>query len=285
MNTVDLTLKDLEEIISETFNLLTENSLQVKVVSPKEKYVTFVDDSASNLLNTTLQDSPTVDEVMFGNIKLATYSMFKRIGNKRGDGNPALYALKGENNWSMTNTEEFWNRFDEIIDKFLETHSKFDTIIQLPSTNPLNTKILTHLSKKIPSVNVIDKLLHKLTTDEVMSKCDTEGSYFAKYWQGRYQEGFDKLNGYLEKMDEKNNGIFSYHMIDDQELRKTVINTMKVLPEDAFLYVPQINGKDIILLDDSITHGQSIKSACSALLSCYTPKSISVFTMFSKLYN
>lgn len=281
--------KNINQIIKEAIDrFIKENvegeSLQTKVVSPTERYVTYVDDDKDDLLNTTLDNNPTIDEIDINGIKVTTYSMFKRIGNKKGDGNPALYALKNEKNWSMTNLDEFWKRFEEITQKFVETHDNFSTIVQIPSTNPLNDRIIQCLSEKCPSIQVLSKVIHKLTTDEVLAQCDKEGSFFAEYWVNDYETAYDRLNAYLSVMDEKNEGMFTYHLIDDQKMRQSIINTMKIIPEDFPLYCSNINDKDIILIDDSITHGQSIKSACNALLNCYNPKSISIFTMFSRLY-
>ena len=42
--------------------------------------------------------------------------------------------------------------------------------------------------------------------------------------------------------------------------------------------------KNILLIDDSITLGQSIRNAIFAITQAYVPKSISILTMFSKLY-
>ena len=49
-------------------------------------------------------------------------------------------------------------------------------------------------------------------------------------------------------------------------------------------YCNEINGKDILLLDDSIAAGQTVESAINALKTCYEPKSISLITIFSKKY-
>ena len=65
-----------------------------------------------------------------------------------------------------------------------------------------------------------------------------------------------------------------------------VVDTMKTLPESYSIYKNEINNKNVLLLDldDSITLGQSVNSAVNALESCYIPQSISLLTMFSKLY-
>ena len=44
-----------------------------------------------------------------------------------------------------------------------------------------------------------------------------------------------------------------------------------------------INGQDILIIDDTISRGQSIKEACQIMLESYAPKSITVLTLLSKL--
>ena len=48
------------------------------------------------------------------------------------------------------------------------------------------------------------------------------------------------------------------------------------------LYYKDINGKDILLIDDTLTFGQSIVESVNLILDAYTPKSITVLTMFSR---
>ena len=46
-------------------------------------------------------------------------------------------------------------------------------------------------------------------------------------------------------------------------------------------YAKEIYQHNILLLDDSISRGQTIKNACD-ILNSFQPKSITVLTMFSK---
>lgn len=84
----------------------------------------------------------------FNNITV--WSIFKRFGNRTTyDGNPLIYALKGENGWKFlnkANKELFFEQVEMIIKKFL-TMNKPDTIIVLPSSNPLNNKLAEMIVK------------------------------------------------------------------------------------------------------------------------------------------
>ena len=216
----------------------------------------------------------------------AYYSMFKRVNNILGDANPALHGLKDEYGWKITNPEDFWNRFDELLSSFFAEHQT-DVIVVLPSNHDVNMEIAKHIKKVSPNTKIISDVIGKLTTLEVFRMADAENSYFKRYWKKKgenMESAFKRLDYYLNIMDKKHNGYFSYHDIDDIQMRQSLINTMEALPESYTLYNNEINNKNVLLLDDSITFGQSVGSAVNALELCYLPKSINLLTMFSRLY-
>jgi hypoxanthine-guanine phosphoribosyltransferase len=52
---------------------------------------------------------------------------------------------------------------------------------------------------------------------------------------------------------------------------------------EAIEYAPFINDKNILVLDDTIASGKTISEACKIIIESFTPKSITVITLFSKL--
>lgn len=276
MKTIHINKNQEKLLIKEALN---EYGIDVSRADGK-KTVTF-NPNHERGLNTSIESNPTETVENINGFDVHIYSIFQRVGNQFGDANPALYALKGENNWEMTNVDEFWERFNIILDKFISTHS-CDTIVIMPSRNKLNRELLNCVSSKLNSSNIVTDLLLKLSPSEVYAELDKPNSYFMKYWgeKGDVDGAFQRVEVFFENMGE----VFSYHSITDQELRKSIVNTLKVNDMNKKLYNKDINDKDILLLDDSITHGQTIKSAINALTTCYTPKSINVITMFSKLY-
>ena len=66
-------------------------------------------------------------------------------------------------------------------------------------------------------------------------------------------------------------------------MRMSIINTLEIDKDYAFLYERYVNGKNVLIVDDSITYGQSIRNAIHAIAQAYVPKSVSVLTMFSRL--
>lgn len=113
--------------------------------------------------------------------------------------------------------------------------------------------------------------------------CATPGSYFYTYWnkKGMYDDMIEYLyETYLYNEDEP----FSTHKFkaDDTELRSTITNTIKVNNDLLEEYKEDINGKHILIIDDTITMCQTFKSAYDAITSVYFPKSITGLTMFSE---
>ena len=86
----------------------------------------------------------------------------------------------------------------------------------------------------------------------------------------------------FEKMNKQRNGNFTYHLLpSNDEYRKYITKTLSCDEYSRGRYANEIYDHNILLLDDSISEGASIKNACDILMS-FQPKSITVLTMFSK---
>ena len=66
-------------------------------------------------------------------------------------------------------------------------------------------------------------------------------------------------------------------------MRNVLLNTLKVSPDRYAKDSKIINGQDILIIDDTISRGQSIKEACRIMMESYAPKSITVLTFSSGL--
>ena len=104
------------------------------------------------------------------------------------------------------------------------------------------------------------------------------------YLSDEWEDYIPTLKRYLDKMDNENNGLFKYHLIDDKDMRMSIINTLEIDKDYAFLYERHVNGKNVLIVDDSITYGQSIRNAIHAIAQAYIPKSVSILTMFSQFW-
>ena len=260
-NIIRITESELKKLIIEA----VKNSLNegIRINRTKEgNFVTF-DDSENGLI-----DGPVVGEITLpqSNLKVTTYSMFKRVGAKNAsDANPLLFALKRKNNWTLTNLDAFWERFGEILTLFLRDHS-LEKIVMLPSTHDVNSIFASKIKELSPDTIIYEGFLTKLSVEEIEESIDEPNSYFRQYWlnkggQAELDAAHEMLQSYLNKMED---GIFSYSSIPSMELRKSIINTLK-LTELGKRYCDEINGKDILLLDDSIAAGQTAESAINAL--------------------
>jgi hypoxanthine-guanine phosphoribosyltransferase len=86
-------------------------------------------------------------------------------------------------------------------------------------------------------------------------------------------------------MKEKHNGMFAKHFVKDPEMRRVLNNTLK-LSNDAYAnFANDINGHDLLIIDDTISQGASIRETINIINETYSPNSVTILTMFSKLYD
>lgn len=271
-----ITETQLVKLISDAVWQILSEGISMNRVG-KDNIVTF-DNSDKGI-----QDGPIKGQLILPNsqIPITTYSMFKRVNNLAGisDGNPLLQ------HWLQNNLEDFWKRFGELLSLFLKDHQN-ERIIMIPSNHSVNNKFKERIEQLAPNTMIYTGVLTKLTVDEIIYMIEDSSSYFRQYWikqNANLNEIYEKTYHYLNRMKEKNNGIFSYSMIPDMSIRKSIVNSLKV-GDVGDIYHSEFNGKDILLLDDSISVGQTAESAINALKTCYQPHSISLITIFSELY-
>ena len=78
---------------------------------------------------------------------------------------------------------------------------------------------------------------------------------------------------------------FQFHKIPDMEMRKCIEHTIKLSDDFYGEQVDAINGKHVLVIDDSLTTEGTIKQACQIIADDFTPASITVLTLFSPLYD
>ena len=215
------------------------------------------------------------------------WSIFKRKKSpvRKGDGNPLLYAFKNERGWDFASPYDeflFKRQITKILTKFRELHEGGTTIL-LPSTHSLNQMVADLYKKTDPSVLLIKGVLHKSSIEQVFDACDSPNSLFCKHYGLESEDKLEELSEYLNGMEDKNNGYFSYHDIPDMEMREVIENSMYMEPDAYAKFGKQINRRNILLIDDSITLGKSLSEAILLLRSTFVPKSITILTLFSPL--
>ena len=235
-------------------------------------------------VDTSIENNPTVSNEYGEGIKV--YSLLQRKGDSPMDGNPLLYAFKGERGWSFRTEDDrtaILEQVDAIAQKFATMYPLGFTVL-IPSGNHLNRMIGDIIKSKGSNVLVVDDVLTKITTEEVMDIVMEKGSPFHMAYRNNMDAALRQLRTYLDEMDKERGGYFTRHFVRDSQMRDILTNTLKLTSDAVARYSKSIDGKDVLLIDDSISRGQTVKEACGILLENYEPKSITVLTLFSKFY-
>ena len=261
----------INQIVNETVTQVIDTIINEGIdFDPQTKTVSYNPSHEENV-DTSIEHNPTKDMSIVQNVDV--WSIFKRKKGLRGDGNPLVYALKGEGGWTFRSESDrmaIEHQFDAIATKFVTMYPIGVTIL-MPSGNELNTHIADIVKSKSQNAEVIEGLICKVTTEEVD---EIVLDFNSKYYE---------LCRYLDLMDKKRNGYFSRHLIKNKQMRDILDLTLK-LSEDKFAeFANKINGQDILIIDDTISRGQTIKEACHIMMESYAPKSITVLTLLSKL--
>lgn len=276
-NIIYLTESELKEIIVDAVKQVINEGIDIQYKNGKD--IVKMTDSHEKMVDTSVANNPTVLTDFIPNITV--WSIFKRKDDEWGDGNPLLYSLKKENNYVLANPKQVEKRIKEIVHKFFENNSNIDITIAVPSKNKLNQFFAHVVSSYCKNPKYINNVLVKMSTEEVYEHVKKESSAFCRYYKKQSQQKLQILKHYFSKM--KNN-TFQFHKVADMEMRKVIEHTIKLSDKFYGDYIDAINDKNVLIIDDSLTLGQTIKESCQIIADAYTPKSISVLTLFSPLY-
>lgn len=249
---------------------------------PQTKTVSYNPSHEENV-DTSIEHNPTKDGDIVPNVQV--WSIFKRKRGLRGDGNPLVYALKGEGGWTFRDESDrtaIEQQFDAIATKFATMYPIGVTIL-MPSGNELNMHIADVVMSKSKNAELIEGVICKLTTEEVDEIVLDFNSKFREFYKDEFNSKYYELGRYLDLMDKERNGYFSRHLIKNNQMRDVLDSTLKLSNDRFAEFANKINGQDILIIDDTISRGQSIKEACHIMTESYAPKSITVLTLLSKL--
>lgn len=247
---------------------------------PHTKTVSYNPSHEENV-DTSIEHNPTMEGDIVPNVQV--WSIFKRKRGLRGDGNPLVYALKGEGGWTFRDESDrnaIEKQFDAIATKFATMYPVGVTIL-MPSGSELNMHIADVVMSKSRNAELIKGVICKLTTEEVDDIVLDFNSKFREFYKDEFNSKYYELGRYLDLMDKERNGYFSRHLIKNNQMRDVLDSTLK-LSDDRFAeFANKINDQDILIIDDTISRGQSIKEACQIMLESYAPKSITMLTLLS----
>lgn len=248
---------------------------------PQTKTVSY-NPTHENNVDTSIENNPSYNKELVSGVQV--WSVFKRKRGLRGDGNPLIYALKGEG-WKFRSEEDrisIEKQFDAIATKFAKAYPIGVTIL-MPSGSELNKHIADVVMSKSKDAELIEGVICKLTTEEVDEIVLDFNSKFREFYKDDFNSKYFELGRYLDLMDKERNGYFSRHLIKNNQMRDILDSTLK-LSDDRFAeFANKINGQDILIIDDTISRGQTIAEACQIMRDSYSPKSITVLTLLSSL--
>ena len=285
-------MKKLSEYTTDKiFNQIMNENVEKEMDIPFNEGIDFDPDtktvaynsSHENYIDISIENNPSIGGEIVPGVQV--WSIFKRKkGETREDGNPLVCALNGEG-WTFRSEEDrlaIEKRINDIATKFAQIYPIGVTII-IPSGNELNYHIAEMVMSKSKNAELLEGAICKLTTEEVNDIVLAKKSFFRQIYKDNFNAAYKQLCVYFEEMDEKRDGTFSRHFIKDSKMRNVLLNTLKVSPDRYAKDSKIINGQDILIIDDTISRGQSIKEACQIMLESYAPKSITVLTLSSKL--
>lgn len=240
-----------------------------------------ITDEHEKKVDTSISNNPSLVNSIIDNVDI--YSVFKRKSGEAGDGNPLLYALKKENHYVLTNPDKAKEKIEAIVKKYFSEHGKKDITIMVPSTNKLNSYFAKVVSSYCNNPSYIDNLVAKMTIEEVDDYIYEDSSKFREFYGKRFEDKYKLFKKYCNSIKDKY--YFKFHCIKDMEMRKVIEHTIKLEDKYWKKYIDAINDKDVIIVDDSITLGNTIIETCKILTDNFTPKSVTVLTLLSPLYD
>lgn len=170
-----------------------------------------------------------------------------------------------------------------IAQEFTNMYPSEVTII-IPGMNNLTRQIAEMVMSKSQNAHLIVGAIIKLSVEEVDEIVLKKDSQFRQCYEERFNDAYAQLEEYFDDMDLERNGMFSRHLIKDHEMRNVLINTLKVSNSRISRQSKYINGQNILIIDDdTINSGQTIKEASYIMNESYAPKSITVLILSSRL--
>lgn len=193
------------------------------------------------------------------------YKVISLFKNKY-DHNPLIWALKNKK-WRFKNPRyDIMFLLRRLVAVTRELHEQFDVIITTPSASSLNNELLSKIERLVPHSKSFKNFFTKYSAKEVYDKLPNV-----------YKK---ELGVYFQEMQRANGDVFSYKYIP-AALRNKIGETIRVSGNGGIDLANEINGKKILILDDTVTTGKTISDSAKALMNMFTPASITFFTIMT----
>ena len=275
-------MKSLQEMLKEYFKKSYTNDLDNYIVEGlnidvDNKTVSLTDTHNSGI-DFSLVNNPVYDKHNGYDV----ISIFKRtsltdINNTQRDGNPFIYALKNKNGWKFNITSEEINKY---IRRFLNVcqkiNKKYDTIIITPSASELNEKFMKAISRQVNANNIINEYFVKLSKEEIVD----DDLIDIERIRRDYGNSFNKVMSEIHRSFRRMKGETFEAKYVKKEYLKYIKYIETIGDDDIRKY---IDDKDILLLDDTISSGETVSQCINGILSNFIPKSITIITLLSRV--
>ena len=275
-------MKSLQEMLKESFKKSYINDFDNYIVEGlnidvDNKTVSLTDAHNSDI-DFSLVNNPVYDKHNGYDV----ISIFKRtpltdINNTRRDGNPFIYALKNKNGWKFNITSEEINKY---IRRFLNVckkiKDKYDTIIITPSASNINEKFMNVISKQVNADKIINEYFVKLTKEEIID----DDLIDIERIRNDYGNSFNKVMSEIHRSFRRMKG----ETFEAKYVKKEYLKYIKYIETNGDDNIRKyIDDKNILLLDDAISSGETVSQCINGILSNFIPKSITIITLLSKV--
>lgn len=275
-------MKSLQELLKESFEKSCTNDSDNYIV---EGLNIDVDNKTVSL---TDNHDFGVDFSLFSNLIYDKHngydviSIFKRtslidINNTQRDGNPFIYAIKNKNGWKFNiTTSEITKYIRRFLNVCKKINNKYDTIIITPSASDINEKFMNVISKQVNADKIINEYFVKLTKEEIID----DDLIDIERIRNDYGKSFNKVMYEIHRSFRRMKG----ETFEAKYVKKEYLKYIKYIEtngdDDIRKY---IDDKDILLLDDTISSGETVSQCINGILSNFIPKSITIITLLSKV--
>ena len=275
-------MKSLQEMLKESFEKSYTNDLDNYIVEglniDVDNKTVSLTDAHNSGIDFSLVNNPVYDKHNGYDV----ISIFKRtsltdINNAQRDGNPFIYALKDKNGWkfNITTSEitKYIRRFSNICKKI---NNKYDTIIITPSASDINEKFMKAISRQVDANNIINEYFVKLSKEEIID----DDLIDIERIRHDYGNSFNKVMSEIHRSFRRMKGETFEAKYVKKEYLKYIKYIETIGDDDIRKY---IDDKNILLLDDTISSGETVSQCINGILYNFMPKSITIITLLSKV--
>ena len=275
-------MKNLVDLIKESFintdiNEYDNYIIEGLNIDHNEKIVSLTD-SHNKGLDLSLINNPVYSTYKGYNV----ISIFKRtklydINDVQRDGNPFIYALKNKNGWKFKITDKeihkYIKRFLEICKKI---KSSYDTIIITPSSSDINEKFMKAISNQVNCKDIINEYFVKLSKEEIIDDDLIDKDQIQNDYGNNYTKVLAEINRSFRRMKGES--------FEAKYVKKEYLKYIKYISTNSNDNIrDKIDNKDILLLDDTISSGETLSQCIEGIISNFNPKSITIITLLSQL--